>query len=166
MSSSDPSDPRMLLPEWLRDGDALSVPTPSASVSDEAVPSETPQIIESPVEPAANLLTVPVAPPTPYSDRLSLDTRLDPGELVSAADLPKWLGGLEQVIVLDQSQTVQPAMTTTAPRAIAIEEAAPYEGVDAPQAGVVDIEANGWILIAAALGLLVLLLAALKLYLS
>lgn len=166
MSSSDPSDPRMLLPEWLRDGDALSVPATSASVSDEAVPSETPQIIESPIEPAASVLTAPVAPPAPYSDRLSLDTRLDPGELVSAADLPKWLGGLEQVIVIDKFQSLQPPTAATAPVALAIEEAAPYEGVDAPQAGVVDIETNGWILIAAALGLLVLLLAALKLYLS
>jgi hypothetical protein len=42
----------------------------------------------------------------------------------------------------------------------------PYDGVDAPQDGVIDVEVNGWIIVAGAVGLLILLAAALKLYLS
>lgn len=167
MSSTNPSDPRLLLPEWLRDGD---MPAPAAAV--ETVTTETVETIE----PGRNVVRIEsvteIAPATisiePFSDRLSLDTRLDPGQLVSAADLPKWLGGLERLTPAVTPQAVAATSGTVAPAGglIAIEEPEPYEGVDSQETGVIDVQVNGWILVAAAIGLLILLLAALRLYLS
>lgn len=166
MSSPNPSDPRLLLPEWLRDGDVPAAartavdatPDPAVEHTEGSVAVDLVEIVSDPV----------FSPPvTPFSDRLSLDTRLDPGQLVSAADLPKWLGGLEPV---GRSPVVQSLSASTAtPRAqtpATIEEPEPYEGVDAPADGVIDVDVNGWIIIGAAAGLLVLLIAAFKLYLS
>lgn len=168
MSSTNPSDPQLLLPEWLRDGSELPasrpVPTPPAAVA-----TVEPAIAPPPVASSDAVVAV-AASATPYSDRLSLDTRLDPGQLVSAADLPKWLGGLQGVAPAGKTPAAVEnapfaAMAANAP-VLVIEEPEPYIGADAPQDGVVDVEINGWLLIAAALGLLVLLAAALKLYLS
>ena len=160
MSASNTPDPRLLLPEWLRDGEApvaLNVPTPEPATVPE--PGSDAAIETTVVAPA-----VAQIPATPYSDRLSLDTRLDPGQLVAPSDLPRWLGGLESIAPAKEVHGVgSPTASLPVP---AIEEPEPYEGVDAPQEGVVDVEVNGWILVAAALGLLVLLVAAIRLYLS
>lgn len=157
MSSSNPSDPRLLLPEWLRDGEApLPAPIePTATKNPVAVVEvvTVPEVVAAPA----------IAPATPYSDRLSLDTRLDPAALVSADDLPTWLGGLERHTAI---AAAAPAAVVSAPVAPRIEDPEPYEGVDAPDEGVVDVEINGWYVIAGAVGLLILLAAALRLYLS
>ena len=163
MSSSNPSDPRLLLPDWLRDGDT-PLPAPA-----ESKPLEQPVAVAELVGAAE---TVPLthvaaadAPVLPYSERLSLDTRLDPNALVSPEDLPAWLGGLERSTApLVEAQT--PVRVTPAVPVVTIEEPEPYEGVDAPEAGVIDVEVNGWYMIVGAIGLLILLAAALRLYLS
>ncbi len=157
MSAPRPSDPRLLLPEWLRDGDTPVGPT---IVAEPAAPA----IIETTSDPATVIESVPTTPATPFSDRLSLDTRLDPAQLVSASDLPKWLGGLERVGIAQESAA--PAALTAPPAAPTLEEPEPYEGVDAPQPGITNVEIDAWIVIAAAIGLLVLLFAAFRLYLS
>jgi hypothetical protein len=159
MSSSNPSDPRLLLPDWLRDGDVL------LPVSDSLKPAEQPVVVVAVAEAAAVVPDKPaVVPVRPYSERLSLDTRLDPGALVSAEDLPTWLGGL------DRSTAHVPSTPASAPiaaaTAVVIEEPEPHEGVDAPEDGVIDVEVNGWYMIAGAIALLILLAAALRLYLS
>ena len=163
MSSSNPSDPRLLLPDWLRDGDALlAAPAESSSLEPPVAVAEHVEVAE----------TVPlsqfapdVAPTLPYSERLSLDTRLDPGALVSPEDLPAWLGGLERATApLVEAQA--PVRVPPALPAVAIEEPEPYEGVDAPEPGVIDVEVNGWYMIVGAIGLFILLAAALRLYLS
>ena len=97
MSTSNPSDPRLLLPEWLRDGDlpaSLEVPETQAPVESIA------PVQALPVDVTA------VGPSVPFSDRLSLDTRLDPGLLVSAAHLPKWLGGLALIFISSELDEV------------------------------------------------------------
>jgi hypothetical protein len=164
MSSSNPSDPRLLLPEWLRDGDT---PLPTRA---ESRPAGQPVVVAEIVEvvEAEPVIDTPIAVPvTPYSERLSLDTRLDPGALVSAEDLPSWLGGVERDAA-PAVEAVAPARVAaaTAPAAAAIEEPEPYDGVDAPEAGVIDVQVNGRYMIAGAIGLLILLAAALRLYLS
>jgi hypothetical protein len=165
MSASNQSDPRLLLPEWLRDGDlpaSIKTPAEPASVQPTAdmAPIEQVAVIETVEIPA------PAVPAIPFSDRLSLDTRLDPGSLVSASDLPIWLGGLERVAPSTAQPLIRPS-PTGAPRTVEpIEEAVPDDGVDAPQDEVIDVEVNGWIIVAGAVGLLILLAAALKLYLS
>ncbi len=162
MSAPSPSDPHLLLPEWLRDGDA---PVAAAIAAEPTAPAPTaPVAVETRNELATVIAPVTTAPTTPFSDRLSLDTRLDPAQLVSAADLPKWLGGLERVEVAQGSTA--PAPLAPPPAALIIEEPEPYEGVDAPQPGIIDVEIDAWIVIVAAIGLLVLLFAAFRLYLS
>jgi hypothetical protein len=163
MSSPNPSDPRLLLPDWLRDGDT-PLPAPAESKPlDQSV--ATAELVE-----VAELVPVhqdtPVAAPAlPYSERLSLDTRLDPNALVAPEDLPAWLGGLERapgpVVGVPAPVSVTPRVSV-----VAIEEPEPYEGVDAPEEGVIDVEVNGWYMIVGAIGLLILLAAALRLYLS
>jgi hypothetical protein len=151
----------LLLPEWLRDGEAPAsakieqtatepVGTTTVEVVTEVATIETPQAA--------------AVPATPFSDRLSLDTRLDPGQLVSASDLPAWLGGLERVAPALTVQQLPAAPASVATTTVEVPE--PYEEVDAPEDGVVEIEVNGWIMVAAALGLLILLAAALRLYLT
>lgn len=161
MSSPNPSDPRLLLPDWLRDGDApLPAPAESEPLKQSVATAELVEVAELvPV----NQATPVVAPVLPYSERLSLDTRLDPNALVAPEDLPAWLGGLERA-----PSPVAGAPVSVTPRVsvVAIEEPEPYEGVDAPEEGVIDIEVNGWYMIVGALGLLILLGAALRLYLS
>lgn len=159
MSAPNQSDPRLRLPEWLRDGDVpLPAPVEKKSVGQLAqVATDEKDIVAAAAvsnSPAASLAI-------PFSDRLSLDTRLDPKLLVSAEDLPAWLGGLERATIPNVA-----VQTVTATSQVPIEEPEPYEGVDAPQEGVIDIEVNGWYLIAGALGLVILLAAALRLYLS
>jgi hypothetical protein len=158
MSTSHPSDPRLLLPEWLRDGDL----PPSLEVT------ETQDTVES-IAPAQALpVDLPAAVPSvPFSDRLSLDTRLDPGLLVSATDLPKWLGGLELVppsSVQQPTRTEAIAESRSVPKSIEAPE--PYEETEPSQDRVIDVQVTGWMMVAGALGLLVLLATALKLYLS
>lgn len=162
MSSSNPSDPRLLLPEWLRDGDAPvalkhTAPEPAPETRAQPIETAAPATVTIPQTVTQNLAT-------PYSDRLSLDTRLDPDRLISAEDLPRWLGGIEKAAAA--TAALQVARTDPPPVASVPDEPEPYDGVDAPQDGVVDIEVNGWILVAAAIGLLVLLLGAIRLYLS
>jgi len=158
MSTSNPSDPRLLLPEWLRDGD---LPT-----SLEAPETQAPVESIAPV-PALPADVPAVVPSVPFSDRLSLDTRLDPGLLVSAADLPKWLGGLESV---PPAVGQQPIRSETIANPLSpmksIEEPESYEDAALSQDRVIDVQVTGWMMVAGALGLLVLLAAALKLYLS
>jgi hypothetical protein len=158
MSTSNPSDPRLLLPEWLRDGDLpASIETRAAQA-----PVESQVIIES-----AQIDVPSIAPTVPFSDRLSLDTRLDPGLLVSATDLPSWLGGLERI-----SPTIEPQPVRSHP---VLEEGVgthsegepePAEEFEPSQLQTVDVQVNGWVMIAGAVGLLVLIVAALTLYLS
>ena len=162
MSSSESPDPRLLLPEWLRDGD---LPASAAVVEIQPKPA----VAVVPVVPAVadEVVQAETGTLAPFSDRLSLDTRLDPGQLVSAADLPAWLGGLEPRHPLPTIQTLGPA--TAAPLvsdAATVAEPAHYEGIDAQDEGVIDIQVNGWYLVAGAIGLLILLAAALRLYLS
>ena len=160
MSEPNQSDPRLRLPEWLRDGDVpLPAPVETKSVEQPVAVAT----VEKDIVAASAVSNSPAATSAmPYSDRLSLDTRLDPKLLVSAEDLPAWLGGLERATIPNVAvQTV-----TTAASQVPIDEPEPYEGVDAPQEGVIDIEVNGWYLIAGALGLFILLAAALRLYLS
>lgn len=163
MSSSNSSDPRMLLPDWLRDGDTPLAPSSEPiAVAQPVAVAEIVEVIEAAPVVAES---APAAPVLPYSDRLSLDTRLDPGVLVSVEDLPSWLGGLERASIapiLDSSVVAAPVV---APVAV-IEEPEPYEGVDAPEEGVIDVSINGWYMVAGAIGLLILLAAALRLYLS
>lgn len=163
MSAPNPSDPQLLLPEWLRDGEA-PLPAPI-----EQKPAVQPMARVAAVDVAE---VAPVArdaaasmPALPYSDRLSLDTRLDPKLLVTAEDLPGWLGGLERVIPSAAATNIAAPVAPGAQR-VTIEEPEPYQGVDAPEDGVIDVEVNGWYLIAAALGLLVLIAAAARLYVS
>ena len=158
MSTSNPSDPRLLLPEWLRDGDLpASLETPEA---------------QAPVESIAPAQALPVdvpaiAPSVPFSDRLSLDTRLDPGLLVSAADLPKWLGGLESIPPAVAQQPIRSETMANPPSSPkSIEEPESYEDVAPSQDRVIDVQVTGWMMVAGAVGLLILLAAALKLYLS
>jgi hypothetical protein len=164
MSSTNPSDPRLLLPDWLRDGDT---PLPSPVESKPAQQPVAVAEVVGAVETAPIIVDAPVVVAmSPFSERLSLDTRLDPGALVSAEDLPSWLGGLER--------STAPVVATKAPvrvRAVpvvaaTVEEPEPYEGVDSPEEGVIDVQVNGWYMIAGAIGLLILLAAALRLYLS
>jgi len=167
MSSTNPSDPRLLLPEWLRDGD------PPAST--QVVTSAEGQPLDG-IEPIANVVTletVTASEPVvisiaPFSERLSLDTRLDPDQLVSAADLPKWLGGLERMAPLAGAQTIATGSASVAPAdgLVLVEAPEPYDGIDAPEPNVIDVQLNGWILVAGAIGLLILILAALRMYLS
>lgn len=160
MSSSNPSDPRLLLPEWLRDGDVPAVaviePQPLATVAEPSVAA------------AAEVAAVEIAQPrlsplTPFSDRLSLDTRLDPAQLVEASDLPAWLGGPERQSPLAPVQKIQ---AEALPSAQDIDEPLVYDEVDAPEEGVIDVQVNGWYLVAGAIGLLILLAAAFRLYLA
>lgn len=152
MSASNQSDPRLLLPEWLRDGDL-----PAA-----AEPPNQP----APVEPTARLVPA-TAPSAPFSDRLSLDTRLDPGLLVSATDLPKWLGGLERAGPAIAQRSARPEAEPKASIAArSIEGEEPVEDIEPSQDGVIDVQVTNWMMIAGAVGLLILLLAALELYLS
>lgn len=158
MSSSNPSDPRLLLPEWLRDGDLpATIKAPEAKA-----PAASPAQVEAP-----SVNVQPVAPAAPYSDRLSLDTRLDPAQLVSAADLPKWLGGLERLESTGSQQTTRltsiPMIEASTASAI---EPEIDEDIEPSQDRVVDVQITGWMLVAGAVGLLVLLAAALRLYLS
>lgn len=162
MSAPSPSDPRLLLPEWLRDADT---PVAAAIVAKPAAPAPSPPAaIESRSVPAAVIESAPATPAPPFSERLALDTRLDPAQLVSAADLPKWLGGVERVEVAHGNAA--PVALVAPSAALIIEEPEPYEGVDAPQTGIIDVEIDAWIVIAVAVGLLVLLFAAFRLYLS
>ena len=163
MSAPNPSDPRLLLPDWLRDGDTpLPVPIerkptdPPVAVAEIEDVAEAPPVVEE---------AVALVPVTPYSDRLSLDTRLDPGALVSAEDLPTWLGGLERTAAAIADVPAHASVAAASP-AVAIEEPEPYAGVDAPQEAVIDVQVNGWYMIAGAIGLLILLAAAFRLYLS
>lgn len=162
MSASNQPDPRLSLPDWLRDGDT---PLPSAvatkPVAQPVVATEVVEVVE-----VVQVVTEPVQPATPFSDRLSLDTRLDPERLISPEDLPLWLGGLERLVVAPGPSSPLPVKQAPVAHAIAIEAPEPYEGVDAPDEGVVDVQVNGWYLIVAALGLLILLAAALRLYLA
>lgn len=164
MSSSNTSDPRLLLPDWLRDGE---VPLPEAPHVAESAQNE---IVSEAVVAVAEIVPAEavVVPVAPYSDRLSLDTRLDPGQLVSPQDLPTWLGGLERTDTVQLVTTATSGAVThvVAPATPAVEESEPYVGVDAPEPGVIDVEVNGWYVIAAGLGLLILLAAALRLYFS
>ena len=158
MSSSNPSDPRLLLPEWLRDGDLPA----SIRIPEEEAPIASPTQAE-----AAPVEMHVVLPAVPYSDRLSLDTRLDPAQLVSAADLPKWLGGLERI----ESTKSQPTIQLASTHVIESSTAPPIqpeidEDIEPAQDRIVDVQINGWMMVAGAVGLLVLLAAALKLYLS
>lgn len=167
MSAPTPSDPRLLLPEWLRDGE---MPAPVKTQIAPAPPPEGPEpLIKETIVRVESIDAAPaVTPPNvPFSDRLSLDTRLDPGSLVSAADLPIWLGGLEHVAPAAGPSTKRqtssaPAATIVAP----IDSDEPDDEIDTPSNGVIDVEVSGWVAIAAAAGLLILLAAALKLYLS
>jgi hypothetical protein len=161
MSSTNPSDPRLLLPEWLRDGDLPVSATIEQKPAQAVAASAVVERAEAVVLDAPQTATAPAAP---FSDRLSLDTRLDPGQLVSASDLPAWLGGLDRAEPGMQIQQLQTATASANPAAI--EEPEPYEGIDAPEDGVIDVQINGWTMIAAALGLLILLAAALRLYLT
>ncbi len=165
MSSSNQSDPRLLLPDWLRDGDA---PLPEAvrrePVAATAVGTDAQKTVEAVDVALVIKESVPLG--TPYSDRLSLDTRLDPDQLVSPEDLPTWLGGLEWVPEVPGGAAAAEAKTKPVVNAVAIEEPAPYDGVDAPENDVIDVQVNGWYAIVGAVGLLILLAAALKLYLS
>ncbi len=167
MSSPNPSDPRMLLPDWLRDGDA-PLPEVVHTEPEAAVSAAVPVVREDVVEiiAVAPVIAEQVVPATPYSDRLSLDTRLDPGQLVSPEDLPTWLGGLERTLEVPGPAAIRETSPLPVTNVVAIEEPEPYDGVDAPEDGVIDVQVNGWYAIVAALGLLILLAAALKLYLS
>jgi hypothetical protein len=165
MSSSNPSDPRLLLPDWLRDGDT---PLPTSA---RAMPAEQPKAVAKIIEVVEAVPVVVAAPvvlsATPFSERLSLDTRLDPGALVSAEDLPAWLGGLEHHTASTAAVSAPPRATARAvPATVTIEDPQPYEGVDAPEDSVIDVQVNGWYMIAGAIGLVILLAAALRLYLS
>lgn len=171
MSSPNPPDPRLLLPEWLRDGDALPEAIASAPVPSPAPAPVSTALVEHPTPETRETAPSAAAPLLPFSDRLSLDTRLDPGQLVSAADLPAWLGGLERVAQPISRQPVAGKPTSVAvPLTASAATIAPDQVVeiedDAPDDGVVDVEVSGWILVAAAIGLLILLGAALRLYLS
>jgi hypothetical protein len=162
MSSPSQSDPRLLLPEWLRDGDAPlpAAAAPSSPAATTAIVEEVAVIAALPVQPAAPL------PSTPFSERLSLDSRLDPASLVSAADLPSWLGGIERAKPITTSTVSSSSAASRIARSeAAFEEPVPYEGVDAPDSGVIDIQVNGWYAIAAGIVLVVLLAAALRLFL-
>ena len=165
MSSSNQSDPRLLLPDWLRDGDAplpMAVqPKPVAATADVTEAQEIVKVVET-----APAIMEPVTPVTPYSDRLSLDTRLDPDQLVSSEDLPTWLGGLERTVEVPAGAVATASSANPVAQAVEIEKPAPYDGVDAPENDVIDVQVNGWYAIVGALGLLILLAAALKLYLS
>lgn len=166
MSSSNVPDPRLLLPEWLRDD---AIPTAPAMKG----PNGTPVILAESALDEGNLVEIPtVTEPAlpnqiPFSDRLSLDTRLDPALLVAATDLPKWLGGTASAGLPGDVRSAQPpAATLPAAGTFAIEEPEPYEGAGAPEPGVTDVQLNGWYLVAGAIALLVLLIGAFKLYLS
>jgi hypothetical protein len=163
VSSSNSSDPRLLLPEWLRDGDKPA----SAKVEVDSAPTVPVERVDEVVEIERIIVVDPPAiPSTPFSERLSLDTRLDPGQLVTAADLPRWLGGLERLAAPTETRTATATATARVSNPVVIETPEPYDGVDAPEDGVIDVQVNGWVMVAGAIGLLVLLLAALKLYLS
>lgn len=167
MSSSNSTDPRLLLPDWLRDGDA---PLPVQTVPPTALALPEADIVEAEVvapvaTQAVAAAKVAIAPAIPFSDRLTLDTRLDPALLVSSEDLPGWLGGLERTAG-KAPQVLQFATATPVTHVAPIAEPEPYAGVDAPEDGVIDVQINGWYLIAGAVGLLVLLGAALRLYLD
>jgi hypothetical protein len=169
MSSSNPSDPRLLLPDWLRDGDTpLPVPTQPQPTEPVVVSVEEAEVVVAASVPTA------AEPLVPFSERLSLDTRLDPQLLVSPEDLPDWLGGLDRLSIATdkiapiQRESIAPAaLVASSPAPVApLAEPEPYDGVDAPEPGVIEVEVNGWYVVAGALGLIILLAAALRLYLS
>jgi hypothetical protein len=163
MSSQDASDPRLLLPEWLRDGDTPLPLFPEAPSTKQQVAVVEPDPLAA--APQARPATQAGQTASPFSERLTIDTSLDPAALVSITDLPVWLGGLEhQVIPLAMGSAS--IHRPKAEAAAGIEVPTPYEGVDAPEDGVIDVQVNGWYLIAAAIGLLILLAAAVRLYLT
>lgn len=158
MSSSNRPDPRLLLPEWLRDGDLPA----SSETREVQAPVETQIAIGAPPIEAPS-----VAPPDPYSNRLSLDTRLDPGLLVSATDLPKWLGGRERPSLTIAPPPAPPdAVFEGLAGTLSDDEPEYVEELEPSQQKVIDVQVNGWIMVAGAVGLLILLAAAFKLYLS
>lgn len=163
MSAPNPSDPRLLLPDWLRDADApLPIPTAPTSARGSTALAEdcvAPEVVVLVAEPPK------VTSSTPFSDRLSLDTRLDPNALVAATDLPAWLGGLEQIA--DSVPAGQPAFqAVSAAPTLPVAEPEPYDAVDAPEDGVIEVQINGWYILLAAIGLLLLIAAAARLFLS
>lgn len=166
MSSPNPSDPRLLLPEWLREGDVPAAARVAPDPTHGAPVAETDRIAAVDIVEVVTVSTAS-APVSPFSDRLSLDTRLDPGQLVSAADLPRWLGGLEQIGSPVAGQALGASTEKRRPLSpVAVDEPEPYDGIEAPEEGAIDVNVNGWIIVGAAVGLLVLLIAAFKLYLA
>ncbi len=137
MSSTNPSDPRLLLPEWLRDGDPPASTHGGANAPRAVITTRRHRAA------MANVVTLRNRSPrvsrssrrSPFSERLSLDTRLDPDQLVSAADLPKWLGGLERMAPLASAQTIATGSASVAPAdgLVLVEAPEPYDGVDAPE---------------------------------
>jgi hypothetical protein len=158
MSSANRPDPRLLLPEWLRDGD---LPASSETRGVQAT-VETQVAIE-----ALTIESPSVAPTDPFSNRLSLDTSLDPGLLVSATDLPKWLGGRERTGSTNAQQPLpSDGVFDGKAETLPDDEPESVEELEPPQQKVIDVQVNGWIMVGGAVGLVVLLAAALTLYLS
>jgi hypothetical protein len=76
------------------------------------------------------------------------------------------LGGLERISPSAPTQSVHTDSAGIAIAGTPIDDLEPYLGADAPEERAVDIEVSGWMLVAGAIGLMILILAALKLYLS
>ncbi|MCA9860776.1 MAG: hypothetical protein KC438_13700 [Thermomicrobiales bacterium] len=163
MSTSNPNDPRLLLPEWLRDDDvpqsgkgAVEIPQP---------PRDAVAVVESVTDTAVAVESASAVPSIPYSERLSLDTQLDPQRLLSIEDLPAWLGGVErQILPGDIEPPLEPEPTRQTDAIL--EEPEPYLGADAPQDGVAEVTVNNWMIVLGAIGLIVLVAAAFRLYVS
>lgn len=181
MSAKPPADdPRMLLPEWLRDEDASPDP-----VSNRPEP-----IVETGEHQQASVRVAVIR--DPYSQRLAVDDMLDPRALVSESDLPAWLGSLAHAPTEpahDHSRRPEPASSPIKASTVTVSDPGPKVGsapssarslTEAPAsaarmepdaiepnpANVVDVTLEGWQLTAVAIGLLVLLAAALRLYLN
>lgn len=180
MTGKPPADPRLLLPEWLRDGDLKTegMTNRSESTVDTVDRQQAPnqvQVIHD-----------------PYSDRLTIDEMLDPRSLVSERDLPAWLGSLSIGRTEPSHADRRPPASSppaTQPGARPVSDRAPEpvatpamdrslvetpveapeltdDAVDPNPTNVVDVTLAGWQLAAVAIGLLVLLAAALRLYLT
>ena len=162
MSKQEQSDPRLLLPEWLRDEGPLPAPSRQGMTPGNVpVPVSAPATVSQPAQPI-----FASTPLVPYSERLSLDTRLDPATLVAATDLPGWLGGVVEAASAPTSSAGPVDRLPVPTHAATPLEAEPYEEIDEAADEVVEFEIGAGYLVGAAIALLVLLGAALRLYLS
>jgi hypothetical protein len=166
MTNSDPSDPRLLLPNWLRDP-VVEEESTMLPVDRSAPRGERKRTTRNDgPKPAPDFL--------PFSTRLAVDRVFDPSMLISADDLPRWLSGHTreaQAIPGHGIRNVEHAATHAplspeSPSADESESLGETAAMREAEPNVVQVELSGWYLVLAAIGLLILVAGALRLFLS